>query len=136
MKKEKLIKHLESDLREITDRITELEAKESDGTITTSANNPNEKELDELNELYILKDYYDIKLYKGIIARISNGQFKSVNELQDYLNAEIVRADKSSDNTGHKEATEIEVHKVSKHNFAEITTLDRILFAVEKIMKE
>src|SRR6056297_3714012 len=89
MTKEHLINHLKSDLREITDRIAELELKEADGTITTSETNPNQKELDELNELYILKDHYNIELYKEVIEKISDGQFNSVNELQVYLNLQI-----------------------------------------------
>src|SRR6056297_2137007 len=97
VKKEKLIALLESDLKEITDRITELEVKEADGTITTSETNPNQKELDELNELYILKDYYDIGLYKGIIEKISDGQFDTLNDLQAYLKAEISKADRITD---------------------------------------
>ena len=136
MKKETLINYLVEDLRETTDRITELEGKESDGTITTSDNNPNEKELDELNELYILKDYYDIELYKGIIDRIANGQFSSANELQAFLRTKISKADHSADNSSLKEDAEIEVQKVPKRHFTEITTLDRMLYAVERLMKE
>lgn len=135
MKKENLISYLDRDLREITDRIKELEAKESDGTITTSENNPNEKELDELNELYILKDYYDIKIYKGIIVRIANGQFSSATELQAFLRTEISKAEHSADNSKLKQDAEIEVQKVSKHHFTEIATLDRILFEVENLIK-
>ena len=136
MKKEILINYFEEDLGEITDRIKELEVKESDGTITTSANNPDEKELDELNELYILKDYYDINLYNEIIDRISDGQISSINELRAYLNTEISKADQSTDYSSIKQDAEIEVQKVSKNHFTELTTLDRILFAVEQLMKE
>ena len=136
MKNEKLITLLESDLKEITDRFTELEQKEFDGTITTSETKMNEKELDELNELYILKDHYDIELYKGIIDRISDGQFNSVNELQAFLRTEISKADNSADNTSLTQDAEIEVQKVSKHHLTELTTLDRILYAVEQLMTE
>lgn len=135
MKKENLIKHLEDDLKEITDRITELEVKEANGTITTSSTKLNEEELDELNELYILKDYYDIELYKGVIAQIFYGQFSSVNEFQAYLKTEISKADRITDHSNLNQDAEIEVQKLSEKQFTEITTLDRILFEVEKLRK-
>ena len=135
MTKEHLINHLKSDLREITDRIAELELKEADGTITTSETNPNREVLDELNELYILKDDYDIELYKGVLDKISDGQFSSINQLQAYLKAEISKADRITDDSNFDQNDEIEVKKLSQQQFTKITTLDRILFEVEKLIE-
>jgi len=135
VKKEKLIALLESDLKEITDRITELEVKEADGTITTSETNPNQKELDELNELYILKDYYSIELYKGVLDKISDGLFSSVNELQTYLKTELSKADRITDDSNFDQSAVVEVKKLSQQQFTDITTLDRILYEVEKLIE-
>ena len=135
MTKEHLINHLKSDLREITDRIAELELKEADGTITTSETNPNQKELDELNELYILKDYYSIELYKGVLDKISDGLFSSVNELQTYLKTELSKADRITDDSNFDQSAVVEVKKLSQQQFTDITTLDRILFEVEKLIE-
>ena len=86
----------------------------------------------EANELSIIKEYYDFKIFDDVLKLIQKDNFSNLDDLIHYLRVEIDRCDIPEERSGN-DNDDIQVYTIESSNYYRIINLDTILYCIEFI---